>query len=87
MPTATGKNDRYIEMIAFGSSPVTPTEFSTTMIIGAMARIGMVWLAITQGITLASIVRSCTMPIASRIPSPAPSTNPASVADSVTQPW
>ena len=56
------------------------------MIIGAIARIGMVWLAITQGITLASIVRSWTMPIASRMPSPAPSTNPASVADSVTQP-
>ena len=76
MPTATGKKHRYIEMIAFGSSPVTPTEFSTTMIIGAMARIGMVWLAITQGITLASMVRSCTMPTASRMPSPAPSTNP-----------
>ena len=37
----------------------------------------MVWLAIAQGITLASIVRSCTMPIASRMPSPAPSTKPA----------
>ena len=57
------------------------------MIIGAMARIGIVWLAITQNITLASVVRSCTMAMASRIPSPAPSPNPASVADSVTQPW
>ena len=72
-------------MIAFGSSPVTPTEASTTIIIGATARIGMVWLAITQGITLASIVRSCTIPIASTIPSTAPSPNPASVAESVTQ--
>ena len=72
-------------MIAFGSSPVTPTEASTTITIGATARIGMVWLAITQGITLASIVRSCTIPMASRIPSPAPSANPASVAASVTQ--
>ena len=40
-------------MIAFGRSPVSPTEASTTMIIGAIARIGTVWLAITQGITLA----------------------------------
>ena len=87
MPTTTGKNDRYIEMIAFGSSPVSPTEARTTMIIGAMARIGTVWLAITQGITLASTVRSCTIQTASRIPSPAPSAKPASVADSVTQPW
>ena len=85
MPTATGKKERYIEMIAFGISPVTPTEFKTTMIIGAMAMIGTVWLAITQGITLASVVRSWTIAIASRMPKAAPSTNPASVADSVTQ--
>ena len=79
-----GRSDRYIEMIAFGSSPVTPTEFSTTMIIGAMARIGMVWLAITQGITLASVVRSCT--IADRQQDPEPAQHePASVADSVTR--
>ena len=57
------------------------------MIIGAIARIGIVWLAITQNITLASVVRSCTMAIASRMPSPAPRTKPASVAESVTQPW
>ncbi len=44
------------------------------MIIGAMARIGTVWLAITQGMTLASTVRSCTIQTASRMPSPAPTT-------------
>ena len=85
MPTTTGKKLRYIEMIAFGSSPVSPTEASTTMIIGAIARIGTVWLAITQGITLALDVRSWTMTMASRMPSPAPSANPAIVAESVTQ--
>ena len=87
MPTTTGKNERYIDIRAFGSNPVTPTELSTTMIIGAIARIGIVWLAITHGITLASIVRSWTIPTASTIPSPAPSPNPASVAASVTQAW
>jgi len=85
MPTTTGKNERYIEISALGRSPAIPIEESTTMIIGAMARIGTVWLAITQGITLALVVRSCTIPTASRIPSAAPSTKPASVADSVTQ--
>ena len=57
------------------------------MIIGAMARIGIVWLAMTHGITLASIVRSWTMPIASTMPRTAPSAKPSSVADSVIQPW
>jgi hypothetical protein len=38
------------------------------MIIGAMARIGMVWLAMAQGITLRSIARLCTIPTASRMP-------------------
>ena len=44
-------------MIAFGISPWTPMEFSTTMIIGAMARIGMVCQAMAQGITAMSIAR------------------------------
>ena len=87
MPTATGKNERYIEISAFGSNPAIPTEFSTTMIIGAMARIGMVWLAITQGITLASVVRSCTIVIARSTPSSAPIAKPSNVADSVIQAW
>ena len=73
-------------MIALGTIPVTPTEFSTTMIMGAMARIGMVWLAIAQGITLRSIARLCTMPMASRMPAPVPMAKPSSVAESVIQP-
>ena len=46
-----------MEIIAFGSSPEIPAAFSTTMIIGATARMGTVWLAMTQGITDMSIVR------------------------------
>jgi len=46
-----------MEIIALGSSPDIPTAFSTTMIIGATAKIGIVCEAITQGITLMSIVR------------------------------
>ena len=56
------------------------------MIIGAMAKIGIVWLAIAQGITLRSIARLCTMPMASRMPAPVPMANPSSVADRVIQP-
>ena len=44
-------------MIALGTMPDMPTEFSTTMIIGASAMIGIVWLAIAQGITLESMAR------------------------------
>ena len=43
-------------MSALGTSPVNPMLPSTTMIIGAMARIGMVWEAITQGRRLRSRV-------------------------------
>ena len=75
------------QITAFGTSPEIPIELRTTMIIGAIARIGTIWLPITQGITLASAVRSWTIPTASRIPSPAPSPKPASVAASVTQAW
>ncbi len=66
--------------------PCTPTEYSTTMIIGASAMIGMVWLTMAQGITDMSITRECTIPIASRTPSTVPMTNPSMVALSVTQP-
>ena len=61
-------------------------EFSTTMIIGAIASMGMVWLAIAQGMTLMSMARECTIPIASTIPATDPIANPTSVADSVIQP-
>ena len=39
-------------MIAFGKRPVTPNAPRTTMIIGAIARIGIVCEAIIQGKTL-----------------------------------
>ena len=40
MPTKTGKKLKYALMIALGKSPCTPTEFKTTMIIGAIANMG-----------------------------------------------
>ena len=72
-------------IIAFGSSPDTPTAFRTTMIIGAIARMGMVWLAITQGITDISITRLNTIPTASKTPSKVPMPKPSRVALSVIQ--
>ena len=47
----------------------------------------MVLLATAQGMTDWSMARLCTMPTASRIPASVPMTNPASVAESVTQAW
>ena len=44
-------------MIAFGSSPTKPIEPSTTMIIGAIARIGTVCEAMIQGRSERSSVR------------------------------
>ena len=64
-----------------------PTLYKTTMIMGATARIGTVWEAITQGITLRSIARLCTIPTASRMPSATPIANPSRVADNVIQAW
>jgi hypothetical protein len=87
MPIATGKKHRYIEMIAFGTSPVRPSEPSTTMMIGATARIGIVCDAMIQGSRLFLSALMATMPMASRIPSTEPSTKPSSVDESVTQPW
>ena len=58
MPIATGKNERYIEISAFGTSPVMPTAPSATTTIGAMARIGIVCEAISHGIRLRSRVRT-----------------------------
>ena len=51
MPTTTGKKLRYIEISALGTSPVTPTAPRPTTTIGAMARIGTVWLAMIHGIS------------------------------------
>ena len=85
MPTVTGKKLRYIEMKALGIRPVIPTEFRTTIIIGARASIGKVCEVMTQGITDAFIARLCTIPTASSIPSPEPKAKPNKVAESVTQ--
>ena len=56
------------------------------MIIGATARMGTVWLEMTQGMTERSIARLWTIPTASRIPRPTPMMKPSRVADSVIQP-
>ncbi len=63
-----------------------PTAFSTTMIIGAMARIGIVCEVMIHGIRLLSSVREWTMPTARRTPSADPSTKPSKVEDNVTHP-
>jgi hypothetical protein len=56
MPTAMGKNERYIEIVALGSSPEMPTALSTTMIIGAIARMGIVCEVMIHGISERSSV-------------------------------
>jgi hypothetical protein len=84
MPIVTGKNERYPEMIAFGITPVMPILPSTMMIMGPMARIGIVCEAMIQGIRLRSSVRTCTMPMARAMPRSVPKTNPSTVADAVT---
>ena len=86
MPMVTGKKHRYIEISDFGTSPVKPMEPSTTITIGAMARIGMVWDAMIHGIRLFDRNVECTMAIASATPSSEPSTKPTSVEESVIQP-
>ena len=62
-----------------------PTAASTTMIIGAMARIGIVCEAMIHGIRLRSSVREWTMATAIRMPSSVPKAKPSSVDESVTQ--
>lgn len=54
-------------------------------IIGAMARIGMVWLATSQGISERSMARLCTISTARRMPSSMPKPKPSKVEESVTQ--
>jgi hypothetical protein len=85
IPIVTGKKHKYIEISAFGSSPVKPMLPSTTMIIGAIARIGMVWEAMIQGSNERSRVGTWTMPTASRMPNAVPMPKPSSVEDRVTQ--
>ena len=57
------------------------------MIIGAMARIGMVCEAMIHGIRLRSSAATWTMPTASTMPSTVPKAKPSSVEESVTQAW
>ncbi len=76
-----------MEIKAFGKRPDMPMEFRTTIIIGAMARIGIVCDAITHGISDLSMALLSTMATASTIPSTVPMPNPMSVADSVIQAW
>ncbi len=64
-----------------------PMAFRTTMIIGAIARIGTIWLAMAQGMTLRSIALLWMIPIASRMPAPVPKTKPSIVGASVCQAW
>ena len=76
-----------MEIIAFGTRPDRPTAFSTTMIIGAMARMGMVWLVMIQGISDLSMARFSTIETASPMPRMVPMAKPSSVEDRVTPPW
>src|SRR5262249_6740468 len=87
MPVVTGKKHKEAEMIDFGSSPRSPSEPSTTMTIGAMARIGTICEQMIHGNRLFSSVRACTISTARRIPNALPSAKPTTVADSVTQLW
>ncbi len=71
-------------MIDFGSRPCKPIAPSTTMKIGASARIGTICEQMIQGSRLFSSTRLCTISSARPIPKSAPNTKPSSVADSVT---
>ena len=42
MPTATGKKLKYVDIKALGSKPDKPNAFKIIIIIGAMAKIGIV---------------------------------------------
>jgi hypothetical protein len=86
MPTTTGKKLKYALIIALGKIPCNPTELKTTMIIGAIANMGMVCDAIAQGITLISIALLYTIPIANKIPSPVPIAKPRRVELKVIHP-
>ena len=85
IPTTTGKKERYIEIIAFGKSPVNPRPPNATISIGASANMGIVWLVITHGITLKSVARLCTIARAKAMPSPVPKAKPAKVPERVIQ--
>jgi len=57
------------------------------MIMGAIARIGIVWDEITQGISDFSRTPEWTIPMASRMPSDVPMKKPSRVEESVIVEW
>ncbi len=85
MPMVTGKKHRYAEMIDFGNRPRMPIAPNTTMIMGAIARIGTICEQMIQGSRLFSSVRKCTIRMASTMPKMTPMAKPTAVAESVTQ--
>ena len=85
--TATGKKHRYIEITAFGKTPVIPMLPRMTMTIGAIASTGTVCEAMIQGKRLRSSVREWTISTASSAPSAVPMAKPSSVAELVTAVW
>ncbi len=74
-------------MIDFGNRPRMPMAPNTTMMIGAIARIGTICEKMIHGSRLFSNVRKCTISTASTMPNTAPMAKPSTVADSVTQAW
>ena len=57
------------------------------MMMGAIARMGTVWLATIHGIRLMRSALMCTIAIARAMPRMRPITNPVNVAETVTQAW
>ena len=60
--------------------------FAIGTVMGIALAVGIVWLAMAQGITLISIARLWTIPTASAMPMTVPMAKPSRVADSVIQP-
>ena len=79
-----GEEAENMEMSDLGMSPVRPIDPSTTITMGAMARMGIACDAMIHGIRLLLSNLECTMATASPIPSTVPSTKPSSVDESVT---
>src|SRR5260370_38562828 len=73
MPIAIGKKHRYAVMMDFGRSPCSPTAPSTTMTIGATARLVPIWEHMIQGGRLFSKVRTSAMSTTRIVPNAPPS--------------
>mgnify|MGYP001007895549 CR=1 FL=1 len=87
MATVTGKKQRYMAIVAFGSTPEKPSVPRITNTIGAMASTGIVCDATIHGSSALSSVRECTMHTASSSPSSTPIAKPVSAAPAVTPAW